>query len=126
MSAGIGDFEPLIPCHAPHAAREVPREVVVEAVPKLASGQVKLSLMIVGCGIEPTLLTFRTLSQLKPDGVPALEVLNPRRRRADLLDPIDSSAVEQWSVERIIHALVGEEIKVCHAGSFQPSVLCDC
>src|SRR5690349_15498711 len=101
MSARIGDFKPLIPCHALHATRKVPREAVVEAVPKLASGQIELSLMIVGCGVEPPLLSFRTLGELKPGGVPAIEVLDPRRHRADLLDPIDSGAVEQWPVKRI-------------------------
>src|SRR5262245_50837295 len=114
-SAGIRDCDALITGDTSHSEGPIAGEVVVEAVAHVTSGQIELSAVIVGGGVQPALLGLRFFGNLKPDRVPGSVVLDPRCNGAKLLQARGRGPIEQRPVERVVHAHIGQYLHECHS-----------
>ena len=101
-----------------HAAGESAGKVIVKAVSEVAGGKVEFGFVVVGGRVQPPCLGLSTLGQAQPYPIPTIEVLDLRGHRTDLFNSAGRVPVQQRTVERVVHALVGEEIKIGAAGWF--------
>jgi hypothetical protein len=79
ISAGIRNCDALVTRDTFHSESPVSREVVVEPVAHVASGQIELRAVIVRGSVQPALLGFCLFGDLKPNRVPGIIVFDARR-----------------------------------------------
>src|SRR5689334_13409900 len=86
MSARIRNCDALVAGDTSHAERPIPRKVVVKSVAHIAGRQIELGAVIIGGGVEMSLLALRLLGNLKPHRVPGIVVLDTRRDGGEFLE----------------------------------------
>jgi hypothetical protein len=114
VSARIGNGDALVTGDTSHSERPVSGEVVIEPIAHVAGRQIELCAVVVRGGIQPAFFGLSFFRNLEPDRVPGIVVLDARCDGAELLEPRGRCPVEQWTVERVVHAHIGQHVQKRH------------